>query len=58
MSPLEKWKQGLEVSKIGPKEPKDEERFRQDFLCFVEPDGRRVIERDGIHLRILVYYVA
>jgi hypothetical protein len=55
MTPLEKWKQGLEAHGVRPKEPKDEERFRQDFLCFVEPDGTRVIERAGVHFKDLVY---
>lgn len=58
VTPLEKWKQGLEAGKVVPNEPKDEERFREDFLCFVEPDGRRVIERDGVHFKDLVYYAS
>lgn len=61
MTPLQKWKSGLEGKNpygcpFIPTEPEDEERFREDFLCFVEPDGKRVLERDGVHFKDLTYY--
>jgi len=55
-TPLKKWKEGLQTHHVIPQEPKDVERFRQDFLCFVEPDGQRAVERDGVHFKDLVYY--
>ena len=62
MTPNCKWRRGLEGKEnscpIVPREPEDIERFRQDFLTFVEPDGKRVIERDGIHYKDLVYYAS
>jgi putative transposase len=55
-SPLEAWKEGLRSQNIVPAEPKSKQRFRQDFLSFVDPDGQRAIERDGVHFKELVYY--
>ncbi len=58
MSPIEMWKEGLAKCAVTPIEPKDIEKFRLDFLCFVDPDGKRFIERDGVHFRGLVYYAS
>jgi putative transposase len=59
-TPLLKWKEGVEGKggecPIVLQEPEDVERFRQDFLPFVEPDGMRKIEKDGVHFKGLVYY--
>lgn len=57
-TPLQKWKEGLEAYGIQPTMPRNVERFRQDFLCFVDPDGKRRIERDGVHFKDLVYYAS
>ncbi len=60
MTPLEKWKRGLEGKAIDfsitPKEPANGERFRQDFLPFVDPDGLRAIEKDGVHFKDIPYW--
>jgi putative transposase len=48
----------LEEEEIMPMEPEDPERFHHDFLCFVEPDGTRLIEPDGVHYRNLVYFAS
>lgn len=59
-TPLQKWKEGIEGKggecPIVLQEPEEVERFRQDFLPFVEPDGMRKIEKDGVHFKGLVYY--
>jgi putative transposase len=57
-TPLQKWKSGLEKEGIVPREPENPERFHQDFLCFAEPDGKRLIERDGVHYRDFVYFAS
>ena len=56
MTPLEMWKEGVKTSSIQPNEPADLNRFRLDFLSFVEPDGMRTIQRDGMHFRDLAYF--
>ena len=56
MTPLSKWKEGLESFSIQPREPSDVDRFRLDFLSFVEPEGTRTIQRDGIHYKDMVYF--
>jgi putative transposase len=55
-TPLEAWNNGVKDAIFEPKEPDDPEEFRRDFLPFVDPDGRRSIETDGVHFKDISYY--
>lgn len=56
MTPLNKWKRGVEEPYWQPQLPVDPEKYRRDFLPIVEPDGLRHVEKDGVHYRNQVYY--
>jgi len=53
MKPIEKWNKGLDGKERGypitPREPDDIIKFREDFLPFVDGDGKRKIGKDGVH---------
>jgi putative transposase len=56
MSPRDAWYAALKDGIFEPKEPDAPENFRMDFLSFVDPDGRRGIESDGVHFKDISYY--